>query len=201
MAASWSSPTRAPPGAAESVSPRRPAAKSEFAAGANLTNPISGFEVLDAIDFSTIAYATGDKAIDTAGKVSIETSAGVIVATFIVSGTYASDNFNVGKDASGHVLVTDPPTAALAPANAVGAHSLADLLEQPGSNGDALFSMSANDPLAFDAWTALSPGAGADRGAFDLPHDGNVGRSALDFITRSGGGTDGLARAMSPADH
>ena len=165
----------------------------EYAApGADLANTISGFTGSDEIDFSTIAYATGDFAVDTGGKVSIEKSGGAPVATFNVSGTYASDNFDVGKDASGHVLVTDPATAALA---------LADLLGQPGADGGALFSTSANDLLDFDAWTALSPSAGVDRGGFQLHQDANVGRSTADLIAGSGGLTDRPDTAMSPTDH
>ena len=78
----------------------------EYSAGANLANAISGFGGSDKIDFAQVAFAAGDHAVDNSGKVSIKTSAAVTVATFKVSGTYTSANFHVGKDASGHVLVT-----------------------------------------------------------------------------------------------
>ena len=81
--------------------------KIEYAgAGADLANTISGFGGKDRIGFALVSFAPGDHAVDKAGKVSIKTSAGVTVATFNVSGTYTSANFHVGKDASGHVLVT-----------------------------------------------------------------------------------------------
>jgi autotransporter-associated beta strand protein len=142
-------------------------------AGANLGNTIAGFRGTDEIDFSTIAYATGDKAVDAAGKVTIETSTDSPITTFKVSGTYASDNFNVGKDASDHVLVTylaTPQSAALA----VTAGSSSELLGQPGS-GYALPSTPAGDGFAFDSWALLAESHGIDPSAFDFRHDGNVG--------------------------
>ncbi len=45
-----------------------------------------------------------------------------------MSGTYSSANFNVGKDASGDVLVTYAATAANAAIDEAGGGSLADLL-------------------------------------------------------------------------
>ena len=86
----------------------------EYAAGAHLANRISGFRGSDKIDFSQVAFAAGDHAVDNSGKVSIATAAGKTVATFEVSGTYTSANFKVGKDASGHVLVTHAATTAVA---------------------------------------------------------------------------------------
>ncbi len=70
----------------------------------------------------------GDHAVDTNGNVAIETAAGKTVATFKVSGTYASANFHVGKDASGHVLVTYVTTSADAAIDEVRGGSAADLL-------------------------------------------------------------------------
>ena len=69
----------------------------EYAAGAHLANRISGFRGSDKIDFAQVAFASGDHAVDNAGKVSIKTSAGATVVTFKVSGTYTSANFKVGK--------------------------------------------------------------------------------------------------------
>ena len=100
----------------------------EYAAGAHLANRISGFRGSDKIDFARVAFAAGDHAVDNSGKVSIKTSAGVTVATFKVSGTYTSSDFHVGKDASGHVLVTHAATAADAGIAEVGGGSGADLL-------------------------------------------------------------------------
>ncbi len=119
----------------------------------------------DQIDFPTLAYAKGDHAVDTNGKVAIETSAGKTVATFNVSGTYTSANFSVGKDASGDVLVTYAATAANA----------ADLLGRYGSAFAEPPSTPTSDARAFDAWTALGSSAGAFSGDFDFHHDGNPG--------------------------
>ena len=99
----------------------------ECAAGA-LANTITGFTGSDEIDFSTIAYTTGDHAVDNAGSVGIETSAGVTVATFKVNGTYTSANFKVGKDPSGDVLVTYAVAAANAAIDEIDGGSFADLL-------------------------------------------------------------------------
>ena len=99
----------------------------ECAAGA-LANTITGFTGSDEIDFSTIAYTTGDHAVDNAGSVGIETSAGVTVATFKVNGTYTSANFKVGKDLSGDVLVTYAVAAANAAIDEIDGGSFADLL-------------------------------------------------------------------------
>jgi len=131
----------------------------EYAAGASLANTISGFGGADEIDFSTVTYETGDHAVDNAGNVSIETSAGSTVATFKVSETYASANFAVGKDASGDVLVT----------------YAADLLGRYGSAFAEPPSTPAIDAHAFDAWTALGSSAGSYSGGFDFQHDGNAG--------------------------
>ena len=91
------------------------AGEVEYTAGANLANTINGFGGSDEIVFAKKKYAAGDYAVDNAGKVSIETSAGATVATFKVSGTYTSANFAVGADASGHVLVTYAATPSPAP--------------------------------------------------------------------------------------
>ena len=85
-----------------------------FAAGANLANTISGFGGADKIDFSQVAFAPGDNAVDNAGSCLDRNAGGSTVATFNVSGTYASANFHVGTDMSGHVLVTYVATAAAA---------------------------------------------------------------------------------------
>jgi hypothetical protein len=83
-------------------SPRRPADEP----GPNLPDRISGFGGKDKIDFAQVSFAVGNHAVDNSGKVSIQSSARETVATFKVSGTYAPANFHVGKDASGHILVT-----------------------------------------------------------------------------------------------
>jgi len=145
----------------------------EYAAGANLANTISGFGGSDAIDFSRVAYAAGDYAVDNSGNVSIETSAGSTVATFNVSGTYTSANFTVGADTSGDVLVTYA-AAANAAIGEVGGGSLADLLGRYGSAFAEPPSTPTGDALAFDAWTALGSSAGTYSG-FDFHHDGNAG--------------------------
>ena len=77
----------------------------EYAGGANLANTVSGLGSKNEIDFSTVAFATGDKAVDNAGQVSIETTAGQTVAKFSVIGIYHSAVFKVGADGSGHLLV------------------------------------------------------------------------------------------------
>jgi autotransporter-associated beta strand protein len=171
----------------------------EYAAGASLANTISGFGGPDEIDFSTIAYATGDYAVDTSGQVSIENnSANSTVSTFNVSGSYTSGNFNVGPDKSGDILVTyaDPPAA-----DPRGAWSPADILAGPGSQSyasaiaetaaaspaDLLGSYGSqfaeppwargNDLSAFDSWSALASRAGTDPGGFGFhsENDANVG--------------------------
>ena len=135
-------------------------------------------------------------------KVSIETSAGKTVAMFNVTGIYASDNFDVGQDASGHVLVTDPRRPRLLPPDVLGAHSLADLLGQPGSNGDAHILDVGQRPACLRRLDrALARRRGRPRRFPISPMTGIVGRSALDFIAGSGGTTDDFARAMSHADH
>src|SRR5208282_1720458 len=91
-------------------------------------NRISGFRGSDKIDFAQVAFTSGDHAVDTAGKVSIKTSVGATIATFKVSGTYASPNFHVAKDASGHVLVTFVASAANAAIDEVGGGGSAGLL-------------------------------------------------------------------------
>jgi autotransporter-associated beta strand protein len=138
------------------------------AAGANLANTISGLGGKDRIDFAQVAFASGDHAVDNAGSVSIKTSAGVTVATFKVSGSYATANFHVGKDASGHVLVTYAPVAA---SGAV-IGSAADILGG--------FAPEFAEPLwtqesmsAFDSWATLTAGAGTDPGGFGSHGENN----------------------------
>jgi autotransporter-associated beta strand protein len=63
----------------------------------HIPNKISGFRGSDEILFAGFGYAPGDHAVDNAGKVSIETSAGVTVVTFRVIGNYTSANFNVSE--------------------------------------------------------------------------------------------------------
>ena len=79
----------------------------EYAAGANLANPISGFRGLDEIDFSQVGYATGDHAVaDANGNVAIDMTSGQTVATFNVTGPYQSANLKVAADASDHIRIT-----------------------------------------------------------------------------------------------
>jgi autotransporter-associated beta strand protein len=141
----------------------------EYSAGANLANAISGFGGADNIDFSKVAFAARDHAVDSSGAVSIETATGKTVARFTVSGTYTSANFHVGADTSGHVLVTDVATGAPAasgpaiasPADLLGVYG-ADFAEAPWGAG-AL--------SAFDSWSALASGAGTDTGGFGFHHE------------------------------
>jgi autotransporter-associated beta strand protein len=140
----------------------------EDAASANLANTISGFKGSDKIDFSTVAFATGDHAVDKAGNVSIETSAGKTVATFDVSGTYTSANFRVSADPSGHLLVG---FVAASPADLLGRH-------------DSQFPMPIQEMHSgvFGLDSLLSPLLSAETYAGVLAdrHDGNVGaRAAL----------------------
>ena len=131
----------------------------EYAAkvGVAIANTITGFGGSDKIDFAKVKYAAGDHAVDNSGKVAIETSAGSTVATFKVSGTYTSANFDVGADTSGDVLVT----------------YAADLLGRYGSAFAEPPSTPASD-LAFDAWTALGSRAGSYSGGFGFHGDGYV---------------------------
>jgi hypothetical protein len=157
----------------------------EYSAGANLANTVSGFGGSDEIDFSTIAYATGDTAVDNSGSVSVETSSGSILATFSVSGAYTSANFNVGKDASGDVLVTYAAT---------GAASAADLLGSYDSQFAQPSWARASDLSAFDSWAALASSAGADPGGFGFHSAPNPDRSGL-FL--DGNFSDGARDASS----
>ena len=95
------------------------------------------------------------------------------VATFKVSGTYTSSNFHVGKDASGHVLVTHAATTAAAASGAV-IGSPADILggyspefAEPPWTGESNLS-------AFDSWSALGSSAGTGPGGFGFRGDGYV---------------------------
>jgi hypothetical protein len=152
----------------------------------NLANTISGFGPGDAIDFSAVAFATRDKVVDNGGKVSVETSGGATVASFQLSGF--SGSLSIANDGFGKVKVTDPSSAAaLAPASTGGFGSLADLLGEYGSELTAPFSMPANDPLAFDAWTALSPSAGVDPGGSGFHGAPNPGGTGLFLDANLGG--------------
>ncbi len=104
----------------------------------------------------------------------------VDLATLNVSGTYTSANFNVGKDASGDVLVTYVAT--------IGGSS-ADLLGRYGSAFAEPPSTPASDAFAFDAWTALGSSAGTYSGGFDFHHDGNAGGGR--DVWGVGAGSDG----------
>jgi autotransporter-associated beta strand protein len=153
----------------------------EYSAGANLANTVSGFGGADAIDFSTIAYATGDTAVDTSGNVAIETSAGSTVATFSVSGTYTSSNFHVGKDASGNILVSYAATATV-PGNGAVIACPADILGGYATEFAEPLLTRASDLSAFDAWNALAYGAGVDPGGFGfhgVPNPGGAGTGLL----------------------
>jgi autotransporter-associated beta strand protein len=141
----------------------------EYSAGADLSNAIAGFGGKDKIDFSTIAYAKGDHAVDSSGNVSIETRKGLTVAAFNVSGDYTSANFHIGADASGDVLVTYVATPA-ATASEAAISSPTDLLGGYGSQ----FAEPPQMP-AFDSLTLLAPSAAADSGAAFSLNDGNGG--------------------------
>ena len=106
------------------------------------------------------------------GKSRSKPPRGSTVATFKVSGTYTSANFNVGKDTSGDVLVTYA-AAANAAIDEVGGGS-SDLLGRYGSAFAEPPSTPTGDALAFDAWTALGSSR-AYSGGFDFHHDGNAG--------------------------
>ena len=91
-----------------------------------------------------------------------------------MSGTYTSANFHVGKDASGHVLVTYVATAAVAATDEVRGESSADLL---GGYGSQFSSPIPRKRIAaqFNSWLSPVPGAGTDTGGFAFHQDGNVG--------------------------
>ena len=112
----------------------------------------------------------------TNGSVAIKTSAGATVATFKVSGTYTSANFKVGKDASGHVLVTHAATTTVAASGPV-IGSSADILGGYAAEFAEPPWARANDLSAFDSWAALASGAGTDPSGFGFHYenDGNVG--------------------------
>jgi hypothetical protein len=166
-------------------------AEVRYDAGANLANTIIGFGPSDAIDFSTIAFATGDTAVDTNGNVAIETSAGSTVATFNASGTYTSANFVVGADASGDILVTYAATAA-AERTSVG--SQAELL----GRYDSHFADSVLEPhsrvFMLDSWASLALAPHASSldtllGGFDFQREGNVcGMSYATAVGHAGSG-------------
>ena len=149
--------------------------KIEYAAaGANLANAISGFRGKDRIDFALVSFAPGDHAVDNSGKVSVETSTGVTVATFNVSGTDTSANFHVGKDASGHVLVTFVATAANA-IDEVRGGSAADLLGAPGAEFPSPTAETNSGAAGLDPLLSPFPSAESDPGGFAYHYDRNVG--------------------------
>jgi autotransporter-associated beta strand protein len=154
-----------------------PSGEIEYAAGAHLENRISGFGGKDKIDFAKVKYAAGDHAVDNAGKVSIETSAGATVATFKVAGTYTSANFRVGADRSGHLLVSDAATATAAASEAVIGSPL-DILGGYATEFAEPSWTRASDLSAFDSWSALASGAGSGASGFGFHHEND----------RSGGG-------------
>jgi len=149
----------------------------ECAAGAHLANTISGFRGSDKIDFSQVAFAARDHAVDNSRKVSIETAAGKMVATFKVTGTYTSSNFHVGADASRHVLVTYVAPAAPAAGGGAVIGSPADLLGGYAPEFAEPAWTRESNLSALDSWSALASSAGTGPGGFGFHHenDGNVG--------------------------
>ena len=140
----------------------------EYAAGAHLANRISGFRGKDKIDFAQVAFTSGDHLVDKAGNVSIRTSAGATVASFKVSGTHTSANFHVGKDASGHVLITYVATPANAAIDEVRGGSAADLLGGYGSQFSSPIAETNSGAVGLDS--LLSPVPGADIHTGDLAY-------------------------------
>jgi autotransporter-associated beta strand protein len=189
------------PGAAGSggISFASTSGEVKVAAGAHLANTITAFGGSgDRIDFSTVAWEPGDHAtVDSNGKVVIETSANVPVATFQVSGTYTSANFKVSADASGRdVLVTyvaAPASAALAESRS---GSPVDLLGQHGSAYNAPPSTPRDDGLWFDVWNALVFNAGADPAGFEFRHARIAGEPTLPGSTLDHGAVHHV-----PIDH
>ncbi len=120
------------------------------------------------------AFAAGDHAVDNSGKVSIKTSAGVTVATFKVSGTYTSSDFHVGKDASGHVLVTHAATAADAGIAEVGGGSGADLLGRYDLQFSIPIQETQNGVLTLDSLLPPVSSAGTDPGGFGFHNDRTI---------------------------
>jgi autotransporter-associated beta strand protein len=136
----------------------------EYAAkvSVDIGNTISGFDGKDKIDFAKVKYAAGDHAVlNTSGNVTVETSAGATVATFNVSGTYASANFHVGADRSGDLLVS----YATATADILGGY--ATEFTEPSRTR-------AGDLSEFDSWSALASSAGTDSSGFGF-HEANIG--------------------------
>jgi autotransporter-associated beta strand protein len=173
----------------------------EYAAKASVTiaNTLTGFGGSDEIDFAKVKYAAGDHAVDdTSGRVAIETSAGATVAAFNVSGASTSANFNVGKDASGDVLVTYAATATTAGSEAV-IGSPADILGGYAAEFAETSWTRARDLSAFDSWSALASGGGRGAGGFGSHHenDGNVG-GARDAWGVGAGGANPIGRGPGP---
>ena len=114
--------------------------------------------------------------VDNSGKVSIKTSAGVTVATLKVSGTYTSANFHVGKDASGHALVTYAATAANAAIDEVGGGKLCVPLGGYGSQLPSPIPETHSGAVPLDS--LLSAGFQAPRATLAVSadhHDRNFG--------------------------
>jgi hypothetical protein len=158
----------------------------EYAAGANLANTITGFTGSDKIDFSTIAYATGDHAVynSNSGNVGIETSAGATVASFNVYsatvGTYSSANFDVGPDPSGHILVTYVAGGAAADSSGAVTNAavretggVADLLGRYDSQFPIPIHETHNGVVALDFLPPVVPGAETYPGGLGRRYDGN----------------------------
>jgi autotransporter-associated beta strand protein len=164
----------------------------EYAAGAHLANRISGFRGSDKIDFAQVSFAAGDHSVDNSGTVSIKTSAGVTVATFKVNGTYTSANFHVGKDTSGHVLVTF--VAAAAAIDEAGVSS-ADFLGGHASQFPMPIVETHNGLVGLDSLLPPVPGAETYTGSLaDRQYVGG-GRDALGV---SFGGENSIGHAPGP---
>jgi len=121
---------------------------------------------------------------DASGVVTIDNSSAAAIASFDVSGSYTAANFALGKDGTGHLLLSyvDPPTPALA-ANAasddeLGGGGLAQLLGSYGADFAGPSWTPAAAALGFDTLAALASSAGTGLGGVGFHHenDGNVGR-------------------------
>jgi autotransporter-associated beta strand protein len=136
--------------------------------GSSLRSTISGFGVSDEVDFEAVEYYSTDTVGYLGGVVSVHNSKGTIVASFYVSGTYTSANFNVGADASGHVLVTYAGTAG------AGGASSADLLGRYGSQFFTSIPETHKSVFARDSLLAPVSSAETYTGNLAHHHEGNA---------------------------
>ena len=106
----------------------------ELAVASGYTGSVSGFgentkQDIDLIAVTSNSTVTRSYSGNATSGVLTVTSAGHSVASIDMVGDYVTANFTLGKDASGHVEVTDPKIIAQQPGNAPATITAAEELE------------------------------------------------------------------------